>query len=249
MTPLPLAALALALAGEAAAECRQALALGLDVSGSVDSAEYDLQMNGLARALRAPVVVDAFLAYPEAPVDLLIYEWSGFNRQTAILPWTTIGSEADLEAAARLLTEPGFRPRESATGLGQGMLFGARALAERAQCWRLVLDISGDGKSNIGPAPREVQGDPLLAGLTINGLVVGVAAPLMAGTRADSIPELSAYFRAEVIRGPDAFIQVALGYSDYQAAMEKKLQKELQTLPIGRLAPPPDRRQAALAAD
>jgi hypothetical protein len=109
---------------------------------------------------------------------------------------------------------------------------------------RRGLDISGDGKSNNGPSPREVQGDPVLAGLTINGLVVGVAAPLMAGARADSIPELSAYFRAEVIRGPDAFIQVALGYSDYQSAMEKKLQKELQTLPIGELAPPPDRRQA-----
>jgi hypothetical protein len=244
MSPWPVAALSLALAGAAAAECRQALALGLDVSGSVDRTEYDLQLNGLAQALLAPVVIEAFLAYPEAPVDLYVYEWSGFDRQTAILPWTTIASRDDLAAAARLLTAPGFRPREAATGLGHGMLFGARALAERAGCWRRTLDISGDGKSNNGPSPREVQGDPVLAGLTINGLVVGVAAPLMAGARADSIPELSAYFRAEVIRGPDAFIQVALGYADYQTAMEKKLLKELQTLPIGDLAPGPDRREA-----
>jgi hypothetical protein len=131
MSPWPVAALSLALAGAAAAECRQALALGLDVSGSVDRTEYDLQLNGLAQALLAPVVIEAFLAYPEAPVDLYVYEWSGFDRQTAILPWTTIASRDDLAAAARLLTAPGFRPREAATGLGHGMLFGARALAER----------------------------------------------------------------------------------------------------------------------
>ena len=38
-------------AGIAQADCRQALALGLDVSGSVDSAEYALQMQGLANAV------------------------------------------------------------------------------------------------------------------------------------------------------------------------------------------------------
>ena len=44
----------LALTAGPAAACRQALALGLDVSGSVDAVEYRLQTAGLAAALMAP---------------------------------------------------------------------------------------------------------------------------------------------------------------------------------------------------
>ncbi|MGR3364390.1 MAG: DUF1194 domain-containing protein, partial [Maritimibacter harenae] len=44
------------------ADCRQALVLALDVSGSVDAGEYRLQMDGLAQALTAPEVAAAILA-------------------------------------------------------------------------------------------------------------------------------------------------------------------------------------------
>lgn len=244
--PVRVAALAaLAAAGAADADCRQALALGLDVSGSVDAEEYDLQLTGLAQALLSPDVMDAFLAYPEAPVDLYVYEWSGQISQIAVVPWTTIHSADDLRSVTDILTTPAHRAHGSETALGLGILHGAQALAERPGCWRRTLDISGDGKSNMGPRPRDLKHEAVLAGLTINALVVGVAAPLMAGTRADSIPELSAYFKAEVIQGQDAFIQVALGYHDYRTAMEKKLIRELETLPIGSLERP--YRQAALA--
>ncbi|MCX8955594.1 DUF1194 domain-containing protein, partial [Ruegeria sp. NA] len=48
--------LACLISGPAFGECRQALALGLDVSGSVDSREYRLQLDGLASALTRPEV-------------------------------------------------------------------------------------------------------------------------------------------------------------------------------------------------
>ena len=48
------------LADPGTAACRQALALGLDVSGSVDACEYRLQIDGLAQAL--DVKVKDFLA-------------------------------------------------------------------------------------------------------------------------------------------------------------------------------------------
>ena len=51
---------------QAAAACRQALAIGLDISGSVDEAEYRLQLDGLASALLNPDVQKAFLAIPGA---------------------------------------------------------------------------------------------------------------------------------------------------------------------------------------
>ena len=51
-----------------AMECRQALALGLDVSGSVDAREYRLQLSGVASALDAPEVREKLLSMPAAPV-------------------------------------------------------------------------------------------------------------------------------------------------------------------------------------
>ena len=53
-------------AGPADAACRLALALGLDVSGSVDAAEYRLQLDGVAAALTDEDVQAALFAMPGA---------------------------------------------------------------------------------------------------------------------------------------------------------------------------------------
>jgi hypothetical protein len=217
------------------ADCRQALALGLDVSGSVDRKEYSLQLNGLAHALRQPAVKEAILAFPDTPVRLYVYQWSSMTNQTEILPWTEISDEKVLENVAVLLETPKARPRSAETAVGAGMLFGAMALASQRDCWRLTIDISGDGKSNTGPRPRDVNLDPIMDGITVNGLVVGIQAALVSAARSDSVQELSAFYHAEVIRGPDAFVEVALGYMDYARAMEKKLLRELQVKPVGQL--------------
>ena len=73
---LVIAAGFVATPGSTEAPCRQALALGLDVSGSVDGGEYRLQLDGLAAALREPAVIAAMLSVPSAPVHLAIFEWS-----------------------------------------------------------------------------------------------------------------------------------------------------------------------------
>ena len=219
----------------AAADCRLALSLALDVSGSVDRAEYDLQFSGLARALTAPEVAQAFLAMPGAWVRLQVFEWSGTETQTTILDWTEVRSAADLTALAARINGHRRQPRQPQTAVGVAMLHGAALLADQGACWRRVLDISGDGKSNTGPRPLTLKGDPRLSGITINALAIGTATPALAVVRENSIAELSAWFRAEVIRGQDAFVQVALGYADFQAAMERKLLKELQSLPISAL--------------
>ncbi|MDB9698447.1 DUF1194 domain-containing protein, partial [Planktomarina temperata] len=57
----------------AAAACRQALALGLDVSGSVDEAEYQLQLQGLAAALISDDVRASLMRLPDAPVRILVF--------------------------------------------------------------------------------------------------------------------------------------------------------------------------------
>jgi hypothetical protein len=208
--------------------CRQALALGLDVSGSVDAREYRLQMGGLAQALSSDAVRGALLERADTPVELLIYEWSGPQDAVTLVPWTRI---TDAEALDRIIIQLNTVERRGdatpGTALGVAMMRGAHHLAQRSDCWRKTLDISGDGKSNLGPRPRNIKPRLADAGITINALVIGADDPATGNTRQSEIAELSAYFKAEVILGPDAFIETALGFEDYAAAMEIKLLREL----------------------
>ena len=93
-----LALLLLVSAAPALAECRQALALGLDVSGSVDAREYRLQMGGVAQALDSSEVREKLMAMPSATVHLMVFEWSGPGDQAIVVPWTAIDSETTLKA-------------------------------------------------------------------------------------------------------------------------------------------------------
>ncbi len=221
-------ALAAALAGAAgpASACRMALALGLDVSASVDAREYRLQLDGLAAALNAPPVRDALLG-GGGPVALAVFEWSGWADQRLLVDWTPVtGPEALAGVTARLVGAERQRMSDS-TALGQALLEGAGLLARAPGCWRRVLDISGDGRNNDGPDPDMLDSDPALAGVTVNALVIGADGRGTGDLRAADIGELSSYFRADVIRGPGAFVEVALGFADYERAMTRKLVREI----------------------
>ena len=230
-----LLSLALICGTSAHGACRLALAIGLDVSGSVDEREYRLQVDGLAGALLRADVQAAFLSFPSAPARLAVYEWAGLGSQRVLVPWTEITAAADLSAAAATLAATPRDPAEPPTALGQAMLIGGRLLAQQPECWRHTLDLSGDGKSNTGPRPRDLDDDPLLAGVTVNALVIGSDPIRYDDRRQMEVGELWAYFLEEVIRGPDAFIEIALGFEDFEEAMARKLLKELQTLAVSEL--------------
>ena len=220
-----------------AQQCRQALALGLDVSGSVDSSEYRLQLDGLAAALKHDDVTASLLAMPSAPVEIAVYQWSGPQDQTVLVPWRSIRSMADIDAVANTL-RAARRPAGSVgTALGTAMRTGRDLLLQRSECWKLTLDISGDGKRNSGPRPQAVKDELARQGITVNALVIGADNPRLGDVRQVEIAELSSYFRANVIIGPDAFVQTALGFAAFEEAMVQKLKRELQGLVIGRAIP------------
>lgn len=241
-------ALLLALPLPANAACRLALAFALDVSGSVDQSEYQLQMSGLAAALGDPDVRDALFAMPEAPVAMAIFEWSSSSYQRLVQDWIIVTSDAELDAIRTRLLAWKREAAPEATGLGAAMAYGKWLLDRAPECWDRTLDISGDGKNNDWPRPERLRAQGRLFGIRINGLVVAgdygggnEGAPLEAG-------ELSAYFLARIIQGPDAFIEVALGFDTYAKAMRRKLLRELATRPVGQNTRPasPIRRVAAI---
>ncbi len=217
-------------AGHATASdvCRHALALGLDVSGSVDAREYRLQLDGLALALGSDAVRATLLERIETPVEILVYEWSGPKDQLTLVPWSRISDSNALEAVITQLKTVERRATSTpGTALGVAMMRGAQHLAQRNHCWRKTLDISGDGKSNLGPRPRDVKQRLAKSGITINALVIGADDPTSKDLQQRKTTELNTYFKTEVILGPDSFTETTLNFESYATAMQTKLLREL----------------------
>lgn len=208
--------LCVAVATPSEAACRLALSLGLDVSSSVDAREYRLQTAGLAAALIAPEVREAFLAEPDRPVMLQIFEWSGWQQQVERLSWTRIGSTDDLFGVAAALGGLSRSFEQFPTAIGHALLYGARKLGERSDCEKRVLDIAGDGANNDGLAPEFARRDPTIYGVTVNGLVIG-----------SNLDTLINYYRTSVIQGDGAFVEAARDYDGFERAMRRKLLREL----------------------
>lgn len=228
-----LVAFLLMLPGLAQAACRQALALGLDVSGSVDAVEYRLQLDGLAVALNSERVQEVLFMQPDAPIRILVYEWSGPLDHTVIVPWTALTVPDDL---ARVTATLRSHPRGAAaptTAIGSAMLAGFSFLEQHPACWKRTLDLSGDGPTNTGPRPQDIPDSQTPTGVVVNGLVIGSDNLRGGDGRFADVKELSSYYDSYVVRGPGAFVEVALGFEEYAAAMERKLLRELASLVMG----------------
>lgn len=220
--------LTLMLPGAARAECRQALLLALDVSGSVDAREYRLQLDGLAAALMNPQVMAAFAAMPGAAVRVAVMEWSGPDFQRIIAPWRDVEGPASVLKLATELRGTGRVTADFSTAIGSALLRGAAEMSGQSGCWRRVIDVSGDGKSNTGPQPGAASA--VLGDITVNGLVIGE--PVAGTGRSTETAELTAYYRAYVLHGEDAFIETAQGFDDFEKAMVRKLLRELQVVAV-----------------
>ncbi len=232
LTALVLAALPIG----AAAQCRQALVLALDVSGSVDATEYHQQLTGIANALTDPEVMDLVLSNPDAPVAMMVFEWSSENHQIVLEPWRFLRTASDVHRLAQTIATI---PRHRAglkTGMGKALTFAGLQLEKMSACWTLTVDISSDGRNNVGSAPTDAYRAPIFKRTTVNGLIVGGPAD---GAPSQSAPALETYFQENVLHGPSAFSITAQGYSDYARAMRLKLMRELQPMMLGRLVDPP----------
>lgn len=222
------AALIAGLAPPAAAlECHTALALALDASDSVDAREAALQRRGLAAALTDPEVIAALAPSEGYAAAVMAFEWSDPGEERVIAGWALLDSAAAAAAfAARIEATP---PTETGgdTGVGSALAFAVEAHgAAPAPCDRRVIDVSGDGPGNAGPAPSALRAEGLFDGYMINGLAIRQAPPnymLQQPTR-DPLP----YYEAEVRHGPGAFVLVADDYEDFADAMRRKLLKELR---------------------
>lgn len=201
----------------AASACRQALVLAIDVSASVSQREYELQRDGLAAALRDPQVADWIIGPDGNEIEILVFEWGDRTHQRIWVEWTGITDEHVLAVVAERIAAQTRDVKGQSTAIGAALAFASRKLAERSNCPTLTVDVSGDGKNNVGPRPRTIYPRLIDLGITVNGLVVAT----------QDVAELSAYYHANVVVGPLSFVETAGGYEDYAKAIKRKLLREL----------------------
>ncbi|WP_136634653.1 DUF1194 domain-containing protein [Pseudooceanicola onchidii] len=216
------AALLVLQASAAAAQCRLALVLAMDVSASVDAQEYALQRDGLARALDAPDIREAILTGAPGHVSLAIYEWSGRYQQTVMLDWTTLDSPAALDRVVAHVAGARRSWKDYPTAMGYALGYAARLFETAPPCDRRVIDVSGDGLNNEGFLPDRAYAHFPLDDVTVNGLVIE-------GADAGLID----FYRAQVLRGPGAFLEVARTFDEFEAAMARKLLREVGGMILG----------------
>ena len=192
--------------------CDLALALAVDVSGSVDPGEFETQMRGLADALRDPVVSEALVRGEAA---LIVIQWTGSSRQEVSLPWTRIRTFDHIEAFATAIETTPRRWRNFSTAIGEALEFSMAQFAASPPCKRKVIDVSGDGPSNEGTEPRDIHADLRALDITVNALAIEA-----------SVSDLTAYFWENVIAGEGAFVATANSFEDYPDRIRQKLRRE-----------------------
>lgn len=119
--------------------------------------------------------------------------------------------------------------------MGYALGFGAGLLQRAPGCLFRTLDIAGDGENNEGFPPAAAYRAFPFNGVTVNGLVVN-------GADYEAEVSLIAFYRAEVLRGPGAFLEIAQGFDDYERAMRRKLVRELSVMAVGNDATMPPSR-------
>ena len=191
------------------------LVLAVDASSSVDRQEFDLQMQGLARAFRDPQVLAALRAVNGVAVTLM--QWSSTSRQAVAVPWTLLRADADAGEFATAIARAPRQVRSGGTSIAAALDAAYAEIAGNAyQGRRQVIDLSGDGRANMGARPSRARDRIAAAGVTINGLAI-----------LNEEPALDRYYADYVIAGPRAFLMTAVDYQSFAQAIRRKLIREI----------------------
>lgn len=193
-----------------------ALVLAVDCSFSVDAREFRLQMEGLGRAFLREEIKKAIAQGKRQRIAVTVVQWSDENNQKVVLPWTIVSGAADADELGMILARLPRQLAEGGTSISTALKFSALQFERAPSAERRVIDVSSDGRNNIGP-PVQLARDSLVArGITINAL------PIL-----NEWPTLDTYFENNVVGGPGHFVLPANDYNAYGDAIYIKLLREI----------------------
>jgi hypothetical protein len=219
-----------AATGQPALETDLELVLAVDASGSVNTQEFNLQLDGIAAGLRDRSVLEAIRSGPNGRIAINLLVWAEARWPKDMTGWLVIADADDAERAAGII-EDHPRRLNGGTGLGDGLASSLRSITGNSiRSLRQVVDISGDGRETT---PREfsvlisqARAMAVARGVTVNGLAI-----------LNEDAGLADYYRNQVQVGPGSFTMSAADYDDFAESMRRKLLREISYHPVARSAP------------
>jgi hypothetical protein len=190
------------------------LVLLVDVSGSVDAGEFNLQRTGYVDAFN-DVATQFGSTTPPAPFAVTLIYWSGSAQQQQAVPWTLIEDAASANAFAAAVGSAG-RPFSGQTAPGNAINFATSSiLGNNYDGDRLVIDVSGDGAANTGASTPTAAATAYAHGITINGLVIL------------GEPGVQTWYQNNIVTPGHGFLEVANSFDDFGAAIDQKISYEV----------------------
>jgi len=197
------------------------LALLIDISGSVDATEYNLQKTGYVNAFN-DALIQSNIASLTGGIAVTYIEWSGANQQYQLVDWTHVYDATTAGAFATAingvtragggsynLTAPGSAINYTTPLFTSNNFDGAR--------W--VIDVSGDGTQNDGATTSTARNAFLAAGGdAVNGLAIGDI-------------NLFNWYVANIQGGTGSFVIQAASFADFDRAVADKIGREIQQVP------------------
>jgi hypothetical protein len=203
------------------------LVVAVDISGSMDYYEQQVQRDGYVAAFRDPEVIKAITSGPYGRIAVTYVRWAGGFIQEAAVPWRIVGSQADAhEFAEAIRNAPLYTER--GTSISSALNFSLSAFSvSGVDSDRRTIDISGDGANNDGPPVAPVRERILGQGITINGLPILLNPSGVPG----NFVGLDAYYQDCVVGGPGSFSIPVRKIEEFAPAIRRKLILEIAAVP------------------
>ncbi|MGC4078081.1 MAG: DUF1194 domain-containing protein [Rubrivivax sp.] len=208
------------------------LSLVMDISPSVDTAEYALQRDGYVAAFNDTSIRSSILSFASSGgIAVNVVHFS--QGASEAVAWTRLTTSDEIDAFVASLvamTPVGIR---NGTDVYEGVVGGTSAITGNAfEGVRKVIDVSGDGTQNVGspcpdpapngtadcPALREARDAAAALGITINGLAIEDGTYGSTG--------LTNWYR-DNLRTADGFVVTAANFQDFERAAIQKIGREI----------------------
>jgi len=210
------------------------LSLVVDTSGSVSLTEFNLQKNGYVTAFQTGSGIQSQI---DTLTNGIAVNLISFNTTAVeIIDWFHIGGTSGNSADdfANLINSSfnapgGTNGGTGLTNIADGINLAASEIANNSfNGSNLIIDVSGDGFQNT-----ELDGTSIGTGSTADQILRNERdAALAIVDRINGLPIgsslLATYYTNNVIGGPDSFVVGANSFSAFAAAVDQKIEAEIQ---------------------
>jgi hypothetical protein len=196
---------------------------GLDLSGSIEAPEAQLQIDGIAMAIRSPQIIAAIEYGNHGRIGFALFVWADGNYPV-LASWRLIGSPEEALAVSEEVARElhAIRASDIVVRLGaltdvSGAIDHGREMLQAAPFAtnHRIINIIGNGVDNVGEHAWLARDRATAQGITINGVALG---------RDRTIYQ---YFKREVIGGPQAFVLSANDPEHLVEVMARKFTTEI----------------------